>query len=133
MSFEGIDEGVAGLGSMNAEGVLGGSVLGINFFHASTNVESTRGSAGRPVENGRRHLIVVALARSCLEPCRNMIVGRGLGGGYRRRLCNLIGRGRMSALRSSEAGCSSLLFVVESQNWAVQTGSGYLDQIKGPK
>lgn len=89
LSLEGIDDGVAGLGFMKADGVIGGSVLGITFFQASEKVESTLFAAGRSVEKGRRHFIVVALVRS-LELCRSMIVD-GSGGGGRRRL---IGNGR---------------------------------------
>ncbi|KAG5616417.1 hypothetical protein H5410_016241 [Solanum commersonii] len=84
---------------MKAEGVIGGSVLGITFFQASGKVESTRFAAGRSVEKGRRHVIVVALVRS-LELCRSMIVD-GSGGGDRRRL---IGNGR--AGRCCSGGCA---------------------------
>lgn len=74
MSLDGIDDGVAGLEAMYADGVFGGSTLGIAFFQASVKLESATYSACRSVANGRRHLIVVALARN-RELCRN-IVGR---------------------------------------------------------
>lgn len=73
-----MDDGVAGLEAMNAEGVLGGSTLGIAFLHASTKLESLEASAGRSVENGRRHLIMEARERN-REPCRNIVVGLGNG------------------------------------------------------
>lgn len=63
VSFEGIVEGVGGLGAMNAAGVFGGSKLGLADFQASRNFRSTELSAGTSAENGRRHLIAVALAR----------------------------------------------------------------------
>lgn len=61
VSFEGIVEGVGGLGAINAAGVFGGSKLGLADFHASRNFRSTEPSAC--VANGRPHLIAVALAR----------------------------------------------------------------------
>lgn len=78
-----MDDGVAGLVAMNAEGVLGGSTLGIAFLHASTKFESLAAPAGRSVENGRRHLIVEALERN-REPFRNIVTG--FGNGDQRRL-----------------------------------------------
>lgn len=52
MIFEGMEEGVAGRGCMKWEGVLGGSMLGVTFFHESTKAESELGAAGRSVEKG---------------------------------------------------------------------------------
>lgn len=63
VSFEGMVEGVGGLGAMNADIVFGGSKLGMIDLQASINFGSTGVSAGTSVENGRRHLIAVALAR----------------------------------------------------------------------
>nr|GMD51074.1 hypothetical protein CRG98_004304 [Ipomoea batatas] len=71
-----MEDGVAGRGAMYADGVLGGSTLGISFFQASTKVESAAVSAGRSVEKGRRHPIVVARARS-REECLNMAAENG--------------------------------------------------------
>lgn len=84
-----MDDGVAGLVAMNADGVFGGSTLGIAFLHASRKLESTGASAARSVENGRRHLIVVALDTS-REPCRS-IARLGSGDGDGRQLQNLVG------------------------------------------
>ena len=53
MSLVGIEAGVAGRGCIYAEGVLGGSMLGTTFFHASTKLESAVGAAGRSVEKHR--------------------------------------------------------------------------------
>lgn len=94
VSFEGIVEGVGGLGDMNADGVLGGSILGMTDLQPSTNFESTGVSAGTSVENGRLHLIAAALVRdsnrgTCLNisPEFGCMVnsGRALGGGRRRK------------------------------------------------
>lgn len=48
-----MEEGVGGRGFMKESGVLGGSMLGSTFFHASTKLESTVGEAGRSVEKER--------------------------------------------------------------------------------
>lgn len=84
---------MAGRGVMYADGVLGGSALGTTFFHASTKVESAAASAGRSVEKGRLHLIVVARARS-REDCLNMVAETG--GDEALRFVGAFGRERRS-------------------------------------
>ncbi|KAK9125348.1 hypothetical protein Scep_014194 [Stephania cephalantha] len=61
MSLEGIDEGW-GWAFMKEREVLGGSMLGISFFHASTNVDSMDCSAGRLLEKARTEVLIVTAA-----------------------------------------------------------------------
>lgn len=46
-------EGVGGLGVIKDEGVFGGSMFGITFFHDSMKVASVDGVVGTSVENDR--------------------------------------------------------------------------------
>jgi hypothetical protein len=71
---------------------LGGSMLGITFFHASTNVSSGDAAAGRSVENGRalaaaredRDKMRVAAWRNMVDVDRSGSQGRrGAGVGFR--------------------------------------------------
>ncbi|KAK9105237.1 hypothetical protein Scep_022081 [Stephania cephalantha] len=45
---------------MKERGVLGGSMLGISFFHASTNADSMDCSTGRLLEKSRTEVLIVA-------------------------------------------------------------------------
>lgn len=76
MSLDGIEDGVGGLGSMNERGVLGGSMLGTSFFHASTNAASAACSAGRSAEKRRVEALIAEEVRMgrwrSFAACRNM-------------------------------------------------------------
>ncbi|KAK2969258.1 hypothetical protein RJ640_028784 [Escallonia rubra] len=48
-----MEEGVGGRGFMKESGVLGGSMFGATFFHASTKAWSAAGADSRSVEKGR--------------------------------------------------------------------------------
>lgn len=56
VSLDGMEDGVGGRGCMNESGVLGGSMFGTTFFHASTNAASAvaAAGAGASAENARR-------------------------------------------------------------------------------
>ena len=74
MILEGI-EGVAGRGPMKEDGVLGGSIFGINFFHDSLNAESVpvaEAAAGTSDEKDRM-LRVAAEPENRREACLNMV------------------------------------------------------------
>ena len=73
MNLEGIEDGVGGRGCMNERGVLGGSMLGITFFHASTNVASAAWAAGRSVEKDRA--LAVKMGRAKRPDARRNILG----------------------------------------------------------
>lgn len=68
-------DGIGGRGTMYDDGVFGGSILGLTFFQASTNLVSPDVSAGRSVENWRLHLMEAAEARLRRNrgPCRNIL------------------------------------------------------------
>ncbi|KAK3025085.1 hypothetical protein RJ639_044964 [Escallonia herrerae] len=93
-----MEEGVGGRGFMKESGVLGGSMFGATFFHASTKAWSAAGADSRSVEKGR------ALGRAAADrerrravAWRNMV---GLGLIARSRRAGEIGvemrRGRSS-------------------------------------
>ena len=71
--LEGI-EGVAGRGLMKEDGVLGGSIFGINFFHDSLNAESVPVAAAAGTSDEKdRMLRVAAEPDNRREACRNMV------------------------------------------------------------
>ncbi|KAK9166298.1 hypothetical protein Scep_001489 [Stephania cephalantha] len=62
--------------------VLGGSMLGISFFHASTNADSMDCSVGRLLEKARTEVLIVAAAvaeqgRRVREALLSMRLGDG--------------------------------------------------------
>jgi hypothetical protein len=69
--LEGMEEEVGGRGFMKWEGVLGGSMLGMTFFHDSTKAASVVGAAGRSVEKGLAPALRVRA--KWREACRNMV------------------------------------------------------------
>lgn len=74
--LEGIEEGVGGRGFMKEDGVFGGSMFGVTFFHDSMKVSSADGVA-RSVENGRARVRIVAVTGRVnrREACLNMVFG----------------------------------------------------------
>lgn len=76
MSLVGIVEGTGGRVLRNSSGVLGGSMLGLTFLHASTKLELVAGVAtsvekrrvaearDRKVDVARRNMVEVGLDRS---------------------------------------------------------------------
>lgn len=56
---------------MKEEGVLGGSMFGITFFHDSTKLESTSGVVGTSDEKARDLVTAVVRAKR-REACRNI-------------------------------------------------------------
>lgn len=73
MSLEGSDEGTGGRGFKKERGVLGGSMLGLTFFHASTKLESAA-AAETSVEKHRD----LAAVRRGRRRRLNMAVGVGI-------------------------------------------------------
>ncbi|PPS09899.1 hypothetical protein GOBAR_AA10741 [Gossypium barbadense] len=62
---------------MKERGVLGGSMLGITLVHASVNVASAEGAAGRSVEKGRALAAKMGRQANSIDARRN-ILGGGL-------------------------------------------------------
>lgn len=66
-----MEVGVCGRVTMKDDGVLGGSMFGMTFFHESMKVESTAGVAGTSEENARDLVNAVVRAKR-REACLNI-------------------------------------------------------------
>ena len=75
---------------MNDDGVLGGSMFGATFFHASTKVVSAAAGGATSVEKVRARIVADTGRVNSREACLNMVcsvvlrgleVGWGLKGG----------------------------------------------------
>ena len=71
-----MEEGVAGRGFMKCEGVLGGSMFGITFFHDSMKPESALVvvAAGTSVAVEKGLLLNLTDPAKRREPCRNIML-----------------------------------------------------------
>lgn len=91
---------------MKERGVLGGSILGITLVHASVNVASAEGAAGRSVEKGR------ALAAKMGRRANSIDARRNILGGGSVVIARLSQGRRQGVRRGAVQSLSSLFFVL---------------------
>lgn len=119
-------EGTGGRGFMKAREVLGGSMLGITFFHDSSNAESGTAAAGTSaVENGRHRKAEEEEGRIRRRVTWRNMTGFGSLGSQGRRW------GGEGSLEPGSARVGEQIYGSDEQVGLSGLESGYLISIRG--